>query len=314
MAAITLDKKGWSGSGRGRWTFFSDAVYATTTTENVAIETKPTTINTLTGSDSLVGTVTAGNGSGFGDPAAGVWVTTGTRLNLGLGDDQIIGEANVESGSYNFGVYNEGAIDTGYGNDLIQGSSRFGVCNNGSSTISMGDGSDQIIGESSDVNAAGQDFAVINHGFINMGAGKDSITGFNSTNGLFNDGKITMGDGADTVDALIGGAAGSPGGLQGGGLIDFGRGDDVLKGFGEGTFNSGAGTDSLVLQDGIYTVVANGSNFLITATNLALTPSPGTMTINSFEKIGGANDPLYSGFLDIAADTFKIENGNISLA
>lgn len=313
MAAIVLDKKGWSGTGRGRWSLFSDTVYTTTATENIAIETTPTTINTLTGNDNLVGTVTNGNGSGFDDPAAGVWVTNGTRLNLGLGDDQIIGEANVEPGSYNYGVYNEGAIDTGYGNDLIQGTSRFGVGNNATGTINMGDGSDQIIGESSDADSAGQDFGVINHGFINMGAGKDSITGSNSTNGIFNDGKITMGDGDDTVDALIGGASGTPGGFQGGGLIEFGRGNDVLKGFGEGTFKGGAGTDSLVLQDGVYTVVADGNNFLITATDLASNSAPGTMTINSFEKIGGANDALYTGFLNVAADTFRIENGNISI-
>lgn len=306
MAAIVLDKKGWGGTDRGRWSLFSDTVYTTTATEDIAIETKPTTINTLTGNDNLVGTVTNGNGSGFDDPAAGVWVTKGTRLNLGFGNDQIIGEANVESESYNYGVYNEGAIDTGYGNDLIQGTSRFGVANNATGTINMGDGSDQIIGESSDVAVDGQDFGVINHGFINMGAGKDSITGSNSTKGILNDGKITMGDGADTVDALIGGASGTPGGFQGGGLIEFGRGNDVLKGFGTGIFKGGDGTDSLVLQDGVYTIAANGSNFIVTEAT-----APGMMTINSFEKIGGANDTIFTDFRNIGVGIFVITGGEI---
>ncbi len=303
MAQTILDNKGWTVNGQrqGRWSPFSDTVYAATD----GIKTTASTINTLTGNDNLIGTATTTTGgTGFDNPVAGVWVVQGTRLNLGFGDDQIIGQAPVIAGSFNYGVYNEGAIDTGYGNDLIQGTSRFGISNTETGTINMGDGNDQIIGESSDAGTDTSDYALINKGFINMGAGRDSIIGSNSHNGIFNSGTITMGEGADTVDALIGGASGTPGGFQGGGLIDFGRGNDVLKGFGEGTFKGGAGTDSLVLQDGVYTVVADGSNFTIAAN--AGAP---IMTINSFEKIAGAN----AAFQDLTAGTYTISGGLITL-
>lgn len=309
MAATILDSKGWTVGGvpSGRWSIFSDTVYAPA--EGIQTQTTPTTINTLPGNDSLIGKVTTGNGTSFSDPVAGVWVKAGMRLNLGFGDDQVIGEAPVDQpNAYNYGVYNEGAIDTGYSNDLIQGTSRFGVSNAATGSINTGDGSDQIIGASSDTAGASSDYGVINHGVISMGAGKDSITASSSSNGLLNDGRILMGDGADTVDALIGhpNGSGSPGGFQGGGITDLGRGNDVVRGFGIGSFNGGGGTDKLILQDGSYTFTAAGSGFTVTAT----TGLSGTMTISGFELLGGALDTNFTTIT--AADSpFVIMNGQV---
>jgi hypothetical protein len=62
------------------------------------------------------------------------------------------------------------------------------------------------------------------------------------------------------------------------------------------------------------TIIDNSTNnFTITATDLASVASPGTMTINSIEKIGGANDAIFTGFLDVSSNTFKIEGGHVSV-
>ncbi len=289
MAQTVLDSRGWTVGGvrKGRWTLFGDTVLAPTE----GIQTDPVTINTLPGNDNLIGILAAGTGTPEA-PVSGFKVTAGTRLNLGLGDDQIIGEAPVVADSNNYGVDNEGAIDTGYGNDTIQGKSRFGVYNGYSGSINTGDGNDRIIGESSDIAPAGSDFGVVNHGVIIMGAGRDLISAANSTNGLYNDKIIQMGDGADTVDALIGGPTGTPGGFQGiQGTIDCGRGHDVVRGFGEGTFLGGAGTDTLVLQNGEYTFTPVGDTILVTTSS----GNAATMTLNSFEQVCGAGlNPTYT--------------------
>lgn len=288
MAQTVLNNRGWTdGVRQGRWTFFNDTVFAPTE----GIVTDPVTINTLSGNDNLIGILTTGTGTPA-TPVSGFKVTAGTRLNLGLGDDQIIGEAPVVADSNNYGVDNEGTIDTGYGNDTIRGKSRFGVYNGYTGLINTGDGNDRIIGESSDIAPGGSDFGLVNHGFMIMGAGKDLISAANSTNGIYNDKTIQMGDGADTVDALIGGATGTPGGFQGStGTIDCGRGNDIVRGFGEGTFLGGAGTDTLVLQNGEYTFTPDGDNLLVTTTS----GNAATMTLNSFEQVCGAGlTPTYT--------------------
>jgi hypothetical protein len=303
MAQTILNSRGWTvdGTTRGRWTLLGDTVFAATE----GITTAAGTINTLSGNDNLLGTVTTGTGTEAAH-VAGVMVMADTRLNLGFGDDQIIGEAPVVADSFNFGVDNEGALDTGYGNDTIKGISRFGVYNGYTGSITTGEGNDKIIGESSDAGGGTSDFGLINHGYIFMGAGRDSITASKSTNGIFNDKTIQMGDGADTIDALIGGASGTPGGFQGGGLIELGRGNDVLKGFGDGTFKGNEGTDTLILQDGTYTFTPLGNDLQVTAT----TGTGATMTINSFEALGGANSTAFTSLAGITAPTvFQITGG-----
>lgn len=135
---------------------------------------------------------------------------------------------------------------------------------------------------------------------VNTGYGNDRLDG-TGNNGIFNEGVILMGDGADTVDALIGN---TPGGFSGaGGIIDLGRGNDVLKGFGDGTFKGGDGTDNLILQDGDYTFTPVGDSFAITALG-----SGATMNINGIETFGGVSS---GAFTNVSGGTFKILGGVI---
>ena len=48
-------------------------------------------------------------------------------------------------------------------------------------------------------------------------------------------------------DALVGGWAG-------GGRADLGAGNDVVRGFGSGTFDGGLGTDALTFNAGTYSI------------------------------------------------------------
>ena len=42
--------------------------------------------------------------------------------------------------------------------------------------------------------------------------------------------------------------------LGGGGTVDLGRGDDVLRGFGGGSFIGGSGLDALTFSSGTYRI------------------------------------------------------------
>jgi len=165
-----------------------------------------------------------------------------------------------------------------------------------SERIVMGGGDDCIVGKNIPVDASGNTYGVYNTGTIDLGAGNDSIQGVkNSTAAtgaaIFNNGSILGGDGNDTFDALTGGWAGS-------GKVDCGGGADVVKGFGSGTFDGGAGVkDELILGEGVYTVKYNAlptasvANFQLTRAG-----NPGVvMNVVGFEGIGSALKPLAAG-------------------
>ena len=164
--------------------------------------------------------------------------TSGWEVLLGItidalnGNDSIIGSSS--GGSYNYGIDNKGSIDTGNGNDNINGSgsgtgnsSNYGIYNTGS--IDTGNGNDSITGS---------------------GSGSDSYYNY----GIYSSGSIDTGEGNDTVNALVGGFGGS-------GTTNLGIDNDTLKGFGSGNFNGGDGTDKILFGEGSYTIsdgVING--------------------------------------------------------
>lgn len=267
MAQTVLDSRGWTVDGvrQGRWTLFNDTASASTEGVTTAAET----INTLSGNDTIYGNLIAGSGSA-GNPIAGVFIKNGTTLNMGFGDDRITGYGPL-SNSYEYGIRNEGAVDTGYGNDILEGTGNDGVFNSG--VIRMGDGNDSLLGN-------GVSLDIVNRGSIYMGAGRDLITGLGPTSTIFNSGVIDTGDGNDTVDALTGGFQTDAPATA---TILLGRGNDVLKGFGANqTFNGGAGIDGLVFLDGTYKVTAVGSGF-----DIVNNSSP-AMHVTGFELISGA--------------------------
>jgi hypothetical protein len=129
-----------------------------------------------------------------------------------------------------------------------------------------------------------------------MGDGADSITGIGGAGGaggngevsgskgsqgagIWNKGTIDTGNGDDTIDALKGGFAGC-------GTYLLGRGRDVVKGFGTGTFQGQSGWDSLVLPGTAndYTItLIGGNNADFTVQNI--NGDKQTMTCYSFESI-----------------------------
>jgi hypothetical protein len=192
------------------------------------------------------------------------------------GDDQIIGY-----GAYN-GLANNGLIDTGNGDDIIDGTSNnqglgaSGVFNSG--VIRMGAGNDrltcggffaltnlgQILLESGDDEIiVDKDpylvYSAINNetdGLIDTGLGSDSIIGIASSYGIFNAGVVRLGSGADLVlgEARID----RPGtvGLTNWKMLDSGDGNDSIIGVaGIGISNSGvidAGSgDDVITGQGI---------------------------------------------------------------
>jgi len=255
------------------------------------------TIDLGDGSDKLTGTAGQTNIVG----SAGIY--NASRELIALGPDS--GSTSVSSadndmltatGTYT-GLYNEGIIFTGVGNDTITTKAgtlfnqQTGLYNSSEAVISVGPGNDKII-------SSGYT-AILNEGIIGLGTGLDtitatgtyfglvnkalsdiffddngsasgiarSITASGSISGLVNNGTIEfLGVGNDSITVTKGGISGD---LDDEGRplgsINFGPGNDKLTGFGTGFFDGGDGTDTLILPSNtayagkFETLVAPGS-------------------------------------------------------
>ncbi|MEB3333351.1 MAG: hypothetical protein VKP70_00020 [Cyanobacteriota bacterium] len=202
------------------------------------------------------------------------------QILTGLGHDVIRVTTPISVSTYS--IFNEGSIQTDSGNDTLTGSNSdigffplftSGIANAG--MIFLGTGNDRIAG-------VGGNIGIRNFGTIHAGEGHDIITGQGATTGIENWGTILTGLGDDTVNALTGGFAGL-------GILDLGSGNDVLRGFGTGTFDGGLGIDILDFQPGNYTITASGGGaYRISKGGLQ-------MTVSRFERFAaGADVPLFS--------------------
>jgi hypothetical protein len=226
------------------------------------------TIDTGDGNDTIAGT---------GNNVYGIWnlrdAFNTTIFNTGDGNDRIIG-----NGFY-AGIENNGVMDTGEGDDIINGTNSItgtadkynaGITNPlDVHTIITGNGNDIIIGTDST--------GIYNMGVINTGNGDDVITGNGST-GIYNGNVINTGNGDDSIIAN--------GGFEGSGKVFLGNGKDYLKGFGSGNFNGGNGKDTLELTSGSYTVGISG-------TTVNFTKGSTIMNTSEFEKLI-AGDTTYN--------------------
>ncbi len=261
------------------------------------------------------GTIDTGDGNdqviGIGDYAG---IVNEGVISTGLNNDTIRGNGDI------YGIINgtRGTIITGGGGDTIKGTgSDAGILNLG--TIKTGAGRDNIIGVGN--------IGIINNGFINTNDGADTITGVYTGLGMafvmpvgegwpeasynygpmgywqpaqpgmipsisagigvtqsnmataysgsiINNGIINTGKGDDIVDGITGGFGGY-------GVMNLGEDNDTLKGFGAGTFNGGAGdSDKILLGDGDYTITMEGEVTTITSNGVA-------MITTGFESISG---------------------------
>jgi hypothetical protein len=168
----------------------------------------------------------------------------------------------------NYGIYNDGTIDTGIGDDTITGSnitesgyliditltpvgytrSSVGIYNG--NTIKTGEGADSLI----------SDGKLINYGGVFLEDGNDTITTYGV---IYNDGEIITGNGNDSIIAH----GGFESSLNNTGSVSLGNDEDYLNGFGKGTFNGGNGNDILKLTPGSYTVGIWGESTTFTKGN-----------------------------------------------
>lgn len=209
------------GSNMGSFGYYE--YYGLCAIENAGI------IITGEGADSISGTI--GVKADRSQPCYGIINRRWARIDMGNGNDAITGAGLSDS---DYGILNQGSIDTGEGDDLVsgrvgsafgEGSAAFGISNAYGANINTGSGNDLIKGSILSVAYRGS--------------------------GIFNDGIIDAGDGDDTVDALYGGFSGS-------GETILGAGNDTLRGFGrgQGKFLGGEGIDTIVLPSGTYSIRA----------------------------------------------------------
>jgi hypothetical protein len=175
-----------------------------------------------------------------------------SAIDTGEGNDIIEGSSYGGSGicfsSMDFG--GESRIDTGEGDDIITGIGFYdGIFN--SSTVNTGNGADSIISQGRLFNS--------NSGIVFLGDGNDSITANTVNSGdittsagiIYNEGTIDTGNGADSIMGDEG--------FKGIGYVFLGEGEDYIKGFGSGKFSGGNGFDTLELTSGSYIVGIAGT-------------------------------------------------------
>lgn len=220
------------------------------------------------GDNAAVSTNNAGqNGGAGGAGGVGINVECGSELLTGDGRDSITGTGGA-GGAGAGGGTGDGLGVGGNGGDGGNGGA--GIYVSSTSLIDMGTGADSITGIGG-LGALG--------GAGGTGFGGSSPTGANGSNGaaIYNRGKIYMGTGRDTIDALSGG-------FDGCGSYYMGRDNDTVKGFGKGTFYGESGLDTLVLPGtgADYTSIT-----LIDGVqgNYSIVKGGTTMTALSFENL-----------------------------
>jgi hypothetical protein len=283
-----------------------------------------TTINTLAGDDTIS---SAGSFAVLGAVAG-----SATPAVFGPTDAYYATPASLTAASslYSAAIANggNGVIDMGAGKDTLTattfGVRSIGILNGkiggGGATptgerMVMGLGDDCIVGQNASTGAIANTYGIYNTGTIDLGAGNDSIQGIKVSTAatgaaIFNNGSILGGDGNDSFDALIGGWAGS-------GTVSGGNGADVVKGFGSGNFDGGAGAkDELILGEGVYNVKYNAVPTAINASfQLTRSGNPGVvMNVVGFEAIGSALKPLAAGVHPQAVGGLRLASFTIDAA
>ncbi|MEO0756803.1 MAG: hypothetical protein AAFY78_08005 [Cyanobacteria bacterium J06648_16] len=211
---------------------------------------------------------------------------TGT-VNMGAGNDLIIGEGVRPFMAPSFitqGVLNEGDLKLGSGHDRIDvKGAQFALRNTGS--IDAGKGDDEILGISdptisvpSGVRAG---IGIDNKGEINLGAGRDRLTG----QLILNQGEIDMGKGDDIVTADT---------FEGYGSLLLGKGNDQVMGFGDQWVDGGKGYDiaELGIDPGDVTEIVLGASPRALTTVTAHGMSMEFVNVEAFSFAGTAPIPF----------------------
>jgi len=242
-----------------------------------------------------IGLIDLGEGANTLEGKGSTGIFNFGKITGGSGNDHLIGYGLGPLSGYYAGIENRGtvdrkgnwvsdatSIDTGSGDDSIIGRGERGIFN--ASIIITGEGNDRISG-------IGTLIGIENWADIDLGAGNDIIIGEGAQQGIINNGLINTGDGDDEINAMVGGFfyeydkyEFSPTPTRG--VWNLGKGDDLVKGFGTGSFWGGEGLDTIKLGEGSYKI-SGGKISLKNKFNQIV-----EMVISGFEQIGGVNGGL----------------------
>jgi len=326
-----LDSRGWTGLSTGRWSISSDAV--SNPGQEIIIKYS-VLVDTQAGDD----TITAGGG-GIGRYGTGIMVQAGARLRTGTGNDKLKG-----SSSEGTGVYNDGQILMGDGNDSIEGYGGYiGIESSGTGLYDLGNGNNFVSGNGSvwgirvnklisgdgiDLIRAEATQYAIDVKYLDVGAGNDTIYGrggkfsdeLNSAGvGLICNALIT-GQGHDSITGINVGASNIRFG-QGIWLqhttdfIDTGEGNDTITGSSFGGWQKNCGIDNngtIRTGSGMDTVDARNGGFI--GSGLFDLGSDNDTLIGYGISSGAASNSNFIGGLGtdkilLNAGSYKISNG-----
>jgi len=211
-------------------------------------------------------------------------VNTGI-VNTLDGNDVIIGNT---SGYIAIDLKTGSTLDTGNGNDLINGIGYVGIYING--TLNTGDCDDTITGTTSKGSRPPYDglYAIIVRGpdsILDTGKGNDLITGSGKSVGITNRGIFNTDDGNDIISGT--GARG----VQN-----------------EGTINTGNGQDSIISQGKFFNI----GNVFLGEGNDSITANTNFPTLENFNTLdtGDGNDIITSTGTGIIYNEGIINTGN----
>lgn len=218
---------------------------------------------------------------------AGLSVTgSGTVVGLGTGNDKIYASSKENSAITNYGG---SKIDLGSGLNLVSAQgSLFGYFAKDSASLLAGADSDSLTFSASSQTGVG--LQLENNCSISTGDGNDLIksSGFAGINSDATS-TINMGTGLDVLDCMQGGYAGS-------GNYRMGTGNDLIRGFGTGTFDGEGDFDTLELGTGVYTVTNYGT------VGFSISNGSASMTVKNIEILRFAST---GSTFNLAAGTYS---------
>jgi hypothetical protein len=212
IMAINLTSNGWNGTQNGSWSNSADII----NDQTEATSTKPKGIinldtSIITGSGDIENRINTGGGDdwmrgqGFDIGIHNESFNKLAIIDTGAGNDVLYGisKTNLEK-RISAGVWNNGHIYTGLGNDTIRGDAdtNYGIYITLRNRIDTGEGNDRIIGITKGLtnNAVG----IFVGGSITTGDGDDQIVGRGVT-GIRNwqDQQISTGSGKDILECCV---------------------------------------------------------------------------------------------------------------
>ena len=296
-----LDSKGWSGFSTGRWSASSNIV--SNPSQEIILKYS-TLVDTQAGDD----TITSGGG-GIGRYGTGIMIQAGSQLRTGTGNDKLIGHSSEGSG-----IYNDGIISMGDGNDSIYGSGGYiGITSSGTGLYDLGNGDNYV-------SAVGNVWGIRVNKLI-AGSGKDFIQA-EAAEYAISLKYLDLGDGDDVIYGRGGKYAGD---LNSAGVglncktLITGKGNDFITGINAGAHNIRFGqgiwlqftTDFIDTGDGNDTII--GSSFGGSEINCGIDNNGAIRTGAGMDTVDARNGGFRGrGLIDLGSDNDTLIGYGIS--